>query len=227
MRQAEEEAIGPREIVRAVKEKAPLLPPSMPKAMHEIDLDLTKRVQRLALPAKDNGKLQVVGLRDCESPYKIDPIGGKLSRGDKVTIAVSGARVAIWEISINSRIEDQTLLEVAGFIVTDDERRLPLTLANVGRVCRQLTKQSQQAKTMLESLQVEQARLSTWLDGPGMKPLAEVGPARARLRELTRVIPEQSGVFQALDADLRVAEQVQAFAQHLDEKCVIEISAGE
>jgi hypothetical protein len=209
------------------KRKLPLLPPPPVVKIHDIDLDLSKRVQRLALPMEDLGDLQVVGLRDCDAPYKIDPIGGNLSREGKVKIIVSGARVAIWEVSINSQRDDETLLEVEGFVVTDDDQRLPFTLANVGRRCRLLSKQFKQAATLLESSQAEQSRLSSWLAGPGMKPLADVGIARARVRELERIVPEQSNIVQSLNADLQVAEQVQAFAKQLDEECVIEISVAE
>ncbi len=221
-----EEDRGPQELLPR-KRKLPLLPPPPVNKIHDIDLDLTKRVQRLALPTKDTGNLQVLGLRDCESPYKVDPIGGKFSRDGKVKILVSGARVAIWEVSINSRADDQTLVEVEGFIVTDDEQRLPFTLANVGRRRRLLSKQFEQAASLLEASQAEQIRLSSWLAGPGMKPLADVGVARARVRELERIVSAQSSAVQSLAADLQVTEQVQAFAKQLDEDCVIEISVAE
>lgn len=221
-----EEDQPPQEILPR-KRKLPLLPPPPVATIHDLDLDLSKRVQRLALPMKDTGNLQVLGLRGCDAPYKIDPIGGNLRREGKVQIIVSGARVAIWEVSINSRGDDQTLLEVEGFIVTDDEKRLPLTLANVGRRRRLVSKQFEQAASLLEASQAEQSRLSNWLAGPGMKPLADVGTARVRVRELERMVPEQSNVVQSLKADLQVAEQVQAFAQQLDEDCVIEISVAE
>lgn len=221
-----EEDQRPQEILPR-KRKLPLLPPPPVATIHDLDLDLSKRVQRLALPMEDAADLQVVGLRGCDAPYKIDPIGGNLRREGKVQIIVSGARVAIWEVSINSRGDDQTLLEVEGFIVTDDEKRLPLTLANVGRRRRLLSKQFEQAASMLEASQAEQSRLSSWLAGPSMKPLADVGIARARVRELERMVPEQSNVVQSLNADLQVAEQVQAFAKQLDEECVIEISVAE
>lgn len=221
-----EEDRRPQEILPR-KRKLPLLPPPPVKKIHDIDLDLTKRVQRLTLPMEDLGQLQVVGLRDCESPYKIDPIGGNLGRDGKVKIIVSGARVAIWEVSINSRVDDQTLLEVEGFVVTDDKQQLPLTLANVGRRRRLLSKEFEQAASLLEASKAEQNRLSSWLGGPGMKPLADVGIARAQVRELERIIPEQSNIVQSLTADLQVAEQVQAFAKQLDEDCIIEISVAE
>jgi hypothetical protein len=221
-----EEEQRPQEILPP-KRKLPLLPPPPVVKIHDIDLDLSKRVQRLALPTEGLGNLQIVGLRNCESPYKIDPIGGSLSREGKVKIIVSGARVAIWEVSINSRRDDETLLEVEGFVVTDDDQRLPFTLANVGRRCRLLSKQFKQAANFLESSQAEKDRLSNWLAGPGMKPLADVGIARARVRELERIVPEQSNVVQSLNADLQVAEQVQAFAKQLDKDCIIEISVAE
>lgn len=216
--------IKPRAIEKPPAAAPHRAPESISQAVHEVDLDLSDRVQRLTLPAKDDAEYHVLGLRDCKFPCTVEPSAGKLSPERKVTVTVNGPRVAVWTLSMRPRSADQTLIEAEGVIVTDDKERLPLTLTNIGRVCRQLMRQHHQAATLLESGQMEQARLQSWLDGPGTKPLAEVGPARARVRALTQSIPEQAQIVQSLAADLRVAEDVQAFAEHLDEKCMLEIA---
>lgn len=199
------------------KKKSPAKPPKI----EVIDLDLENRQQNVLLNYASG--LRVALLKDCKSRAKIVPAGGQLAVDRDVKIEIDGERPVTLTISLKERPNDQVLVTVESLVTTDDGRELPFTLANVGRVMRQVSKRSEQAYAGQSSLEAEKRQLTAWLGGPGMKPLIDVNSARSRLRAIESLLPEQVAIAESLQAELATAERVQELAEHLHEDCSIEL----
>lgn len=199
--------------------------PAKPPKIEVIDLDLENRQQNVLLDHAD--ALKVAVLKDCKSRAKILPAGGRLSVDRDVKVEIEGERPVTLTISLKERPNDQVLVTIESSVKTDDGRELPFTLANVGRVVRQVSKKSEQASAGQASLEAEKRQLTTWLGGPGMKPLIDVNSARSRLRAIESLLPGQISAAGALQAELVTAERVQELAEHLHEDCSLELEIAE
>jgi hypothetical protein len=100
-------------------------------------------------------------------------------------------------------------------------------LPNLQNITRRIIRQGNEAASQLDEMAAEKAQLEAWLNSGGTKPLADVGVARRRIRELEGLLSGQSQSVQLLKADLEVAETLLALATHLHEDCALEIGVVE
>ena len=160
-------------------------------------------------------------------PYAIRPKDGYLDKSHKVALTISGVRDVVIELEVNAPSQSNASIAVACHVTRDTGEGVPLTLANVDRICRQITRQGQQAAAVVNAMQAEGNRLQAWIDAPIVKPVLERNRARARVMELGILINEQSALVQSFRGELEMAERVKALTTHLHDDCLIELAVAE
>lgn len=201
--------------------------PLLPKIAHVIDLDLKSRRQRYVSKDLTHSQFRVLSLGGSDLPYMIQPKDGNLDRTSEVAITIGGIRDLVIQVSLNAAPQGTASIILECHVINDAGDDVPLTLSNLDRVCRRITKQGQQAASALADMQAEKSRLQAWIAAPVLKSLAERGQARARVLGLDIAISEQSDLVESLRAELRVAEEVEEQAIHLHNDCAIEIAIDE
>ncbi len=202
-------------------------PPAKPAVRHAIDLDLKKPRQRHIIKDATHTQFRVASLRDCTAPYTIKPKDGTLDAANRVTIVVHGVRDANIRMELIKSPQGTTSILFEFVITNDVGEEVAFTLPYLERVRRQITREGQQASSLLGTMTAEKTRLQAWIDAPVAKPLAERGQARARVAELGIAIPEQSSFVDALSENLVVADRLFDLATHLHDDCAIEIEVVE
>jgi hypothetical protein len=194
---------------------------------HVIDLDLENRRQRYPLSESTQQKLQVLALRGCEVPFEIKPEDGTLDDDANVRLLVNGVREVLIDVEITANSQGTRSIVLECHVVSDEGKDVPFTLPNLQNITRRIIRQGNEAASQLSDMDAEKAQLEAWLNAGGTKPLADVGVARRRIRELEGLISGQSESVQLLKADLEVAETLLGLATHLHEDCALEIGVVE
>jgi hypothetical protein len=214
-------SVAPNTPADAADMQAPQAPPQQAMAL-VIDLDLGGRKQRAALDGAAGKKYRIAKVTGCPASYSLDPANGALGERAPASVVIAGAREVVLSVSLDAGPRGLAVV-VEPKMRTDEGKEIPFLMAGVEKARKRLAKQAVDAGDRLAALQAEQQRLVAWIGAPIVKPLAEVGQAKARVAALEGAIRDQRALAESLDAELEVATAVEKLARQLDAQCKLGI----
>jgi hypothetical protein len=177
---------------------------------HVVDLDLTRNRQQQAIdaPSKD---LRIADLEGCDVVYELKP----------ETITLKGARDIVLAVTLEALPSGKTRISLEPVVTTGAGKKLPFTVRNMENVRRQLGQTGKQATNELAGMKLEKKNLEAYLQSAARRTPAQDTAARARVDQLTNLIPVAEKALKAMQAEYDIAVKMSELAESLNDKCRI------
>lgn len=187
----------------------------------EVPLEMLKTVQREPVAESPAAEIQIkiVGLKNVQFSHRVMPEDGLVLSSQEANILFDKfprARVNFTIVELGNRV----FLQIEPQLAKEDGTPMPYNLRKINKLAKETERGAEEFAARLNALEQEQQQLQKWINSRVTKPIVQRQRARARLGELSKLIPPLKKQVPAVRAEVELVTTYQSLAEYLESAIV-------